>query len=173
MLPESRKEEGLVLARSMAENIAYGMVEKQTRFGLVPWKKIRTTASQLIETLDVRPRNPNLPVESMSGGNQQKVVLAKLLAAQCEVLILDEPTRGVDVGARMEIYKLMQQVKQEGKAILMISSDLPEILTQADRILVMAGGKIAGDLSSTEATEEKVLSIALQIHPEETHASLA
>jgi len=173
MLPESRKEEGLVLPRSMAENIAYGMVEKQTRFGLVPWRKIRSKANEMIETLDVRPRNPNLPVESMSGGNQQKVVLAKLLAAQCEVLILDEPTRGVDVGARMEIYKVMQQMKQEGKAILMISSDLPEILTQADRILVMAGGRIAGDLSSAEATEEKVLSIALQIHPEESNASLA
>lgn len=166
MLPESRKEEGLVLVRPVSENIAYGMVEKTARFGLVSWKQVRSKAGELIEALDMRPNNPNLQVMSMSGGNQQKVVLAKLLAAQSEVLILDEPTRGVDVGARMEIYKLMQELKHAGKGILMISSDLPEILTQADRILVMAGGRIAGELSSVEATEEKVLSIALQIRTE-------
>ena len=99
----------------------------------------------------------------MSGGNQQKVVIARLLAAKCDILILDEPTRGVDVGARLEIYRLMQQMKKERKAILMISSDLPEILTQADRILVMAKGRIAGELPFYEATEEKVLSIALRL----------
>ena len=99
----------------------------------------------------------------MSGGNQQKVVLSKLLAAQCDVLILDEPTRGVDVGARLEIYKLMNEMKSDGKAILMISSDLPEILTQADRILVMSKGKMVGELTAEEATEEKVLKLALQL----------
>ncbi|HEX9012883.1 MAG TPA: sugar ABC transporter ATP-binding protein [Anaerolineaceae bacterium] len=169
MLPESRKEEGLVLSRSMLENISYGMIEKWSRLEIVPWKRIRGQGMELIETLDIRPRNPNLPSESMSGGNQQKVVLAKLLAAQCEVLILDEPTRGVDIGARMEIYRLMQEIKQSGKAILMISSDLPEILTQTDRILVMACGRIAGELASIDATEEKVLSIALQVQPEDEY----
>jgi ribose transport system ATP-binding protein len=169
MLPESRKEEGLVLARSMSENIAYGMVEKQSQFGLVPWKKIQSRAVNMVGALDIRPHNPNLQTQSMSGGNQQKVVLAKLMAAQCEVLILDEPTRGVDVGARMEIYKLMQEMKQDGKAILMISSDLPEILMQADRILIMAGGRIAGELPGDTTSEEQILSIALQIRPEEEH----
>jgi ribose transport system ATP-binding protein len=106
----------------------------------------------------------------MSGGNQQKVVFSRLLAAGCDVLVLDEPTRGVDVGARQEIYRLMQQMKAEGKAILMISSDLPEILTQADRILVMAGGRIAGELSCAEASEEKVLAMALQLDDEEAYA---
>jgi len=163
MLPESRKEEGLVLVRSMGENIAYSEVEKSASFGLVPWKRIKSSVQELITTLDIRPTNPHTQVYFMSGGNQQKVVLAKLLAAKCDVLILDEPTRGVDVGARLEIYKLMQRLKEDGKAILMISSDLPEILTQADRVLIMARGRIAGELSAREASEEKVLSIALQL----------
>lgn len=163
MLPESRKEEGLVSVRTMSENMAYSAVAKNARFGMVSWGKIRHAVSTLISALEIHPSNPNTQVQFMSGGNQQKVVLARLLAAQCNVLLLDEPTRGVDVGARMEIYKLMQQLKKEGKAILMISSDLPEILTQADRILVMAKGRIACDLPPSEATEEKVLSIALQL----------
>jgi len=170
MLPESRKEEGLVLTRSMTENIAYGMVERQSRAGfIVPWKTIQSTAIDMIHSLNVKPVNPNLQVAFMSGGNQQKVVLAKLLAAKCDVLFLDEPTRGVDVGARMEIYKLMQEMKKQGKAIVMVSSDLPEILTQSDRILVMAKGAIAGELAGHEATEEKILSIALQLHHEDIH----
>jgi ribose transport system ATP-binding protein len=163
MLPESRKEEGLVLGRSMSENIAYSLVQKSSKFGFVPWKKINQQANGLIQALNIKPNNPNIQVMYMSGGNQQKVVLSKLLAAQCDVLILDEPTRGVDVGARLEIYKLMNDMKLDGKAILMISSDLPEILTQADRILVMSKGKIVGELTAEESTEEKVLTLALQL----------
>jgi ABC-type sugar transport system ATPase subunit len=166
MLPESRKEEGLVLMRSIAENIAYSRVESKQRFSFVPWKGIRKEVLDVIRAVEIRPPQPNLQVLYLSGGNQQKVVLARLLSARCDVLILDEPTRGVDVGARMEIYKLIQQLKQEGKAILMISSDLVEILTQADRILVMARGKIAGELPAREATEEKVLAMALQLGEE-------
>jgi ribose transport system ATP-binding protein len=166
MLPESRKEEGLVAVRSMSENIAFSLIEKNSRLGIVPWKKIKSDVNSLISALEIKPHNPNIQVSYMSGGNQQKVVLSKLLAAKCDVLILDEPTRGVDVGARMEIYKLMYQMKKEGKAILMISSDLPEILTQADRILVMAKGRIVGEMPCSEATEEKVLSLALQLESE-------
>jgi ribose transport system ATP-binding protein len=120
----------------------------------------------MIESLEIHPSDPNIQVYYMSGGNQQKVVLSKLLAAQCDVLILDEPTRGVDIGARMDVYKFIDQLKKEGKAILMVSSDLPEILTQSDRILVMAGGRIVGELSREEATEEKVLKLALQLESE-------
>jgi ribose transport system ATP-binding protein len=163
MLPESRKEEGLVLVRPMGENIAYSMVEKINTAGVVPWSRIRKTIKSSITDLDIRPSRANIQARYMSGGNQQKVVLAKLLAAQCDFMIFDEPTRGVDVGARSAIYELMQKLKAEGKGILMISSDLPEILTQADRILVMAKGKIVGELSCKDATEEKVLSIALQL----------
>jgi ABC-type sugar transport system ATPase subunit len=169
LLPENRKEEGLVAVRAVAENITYGQVEKRARFGLVPWGPVQQTVTEMVSALDIRPRNPNVQVVYMSGGNQQKVVLARLLAAECDVIILDEPTRGVDVGARMEIYQLMQRLKKQGQAILMISSDLPEILTQADRILVMARGRIAGELPYAEATEEKVLSLALQLRPEAQH----
>jgi len=167
MLPESRKEEGLVLNRPMAENVAYSLVQKNSRFGITPWKQIKDTTIKIISAMDIRPNNPNVQVAYMSGGNQQKVVLAKLMAADCKLLILDEPTRGVDVGARLEIYKLMQEMKRNGTAILMISSDLPEILTQADRILIMSKGRIVGELSADEASEEKVLKAALQIQEEE------
>ncbi len=163
MLPESRKEEGIVPVRSMGENFSYSMVVGSAKFGLVAWKKVRDVVKQMIQNLEVRPDNPNIMIKNMSGGNQQKVVLGKLLAAKSNVLILDEPTRGVDVGARTEIYKLIQSIKKEGKAILMISSDLTEILSQSDRILVMAKGEIVGEFSAEEATEELILSCALQL----------
>jgi ribose transport system ATP-binding protein len=163
MLPESRKEEGLVLIRSVAENSGYSLVARHEGFGFVPWGKIREEVYKILKTIEIRPAKPNLQVYLMSGGNQQKVVLGKMLTANCDVILLDEPTRGVDVGARMEIYKVMYELKKRGKAILMISSDLPEILTQSDRILVMAKGSIVGELSSVDATEEKVLGLALQL----------
>jgi len=163
MLPKNRKEEGLVLVRPLIENAAYSLVEKLSRMGLVPWRKIKHIVSDNISNLDIRYPSLNSEARYLSGGNQQKVVLAKWLAAACDVIILDEPTRGVDVGARSEIYKLMHKLINEGKAILMISSDLPEILTQSDRVLVMAKGKIVGEVLHEEATEERILSMALQV----------
>jgi ribose transport system ATP-binding protein len=163
MLPENRKEEGLVLVRPVVENVAYSAVESEAHLSIVPWKQIKHTVKRIISDLKIRYPSLTSETQYLSGGNQQKVVLAKWLAARCAVLVLDEPTRGVDVGARVEIYKLMQQLKQDGKAILMISSDLPEILTQADRILVMAKGKIVGQIPHEEATEEGILSLALQV----------
>ena len=114
-----------------------------------------------MDKLNVKPADPSRIVRFLSGGNQQKVVLGKLLAADCEILILDEPTRGVDVGARMEIYERIRELKDAGKAILMISSDMTELLTQSDRIVVMSGGRIAGELGGSTATEVEVLSLAL------------
>ncbi len=163
MLPENRKEEGLVLVRSVAENGAYCAVEVMATKGIVPWKKIKKLIQQIIKEVGVKCSNTNTEVNNLSGGNQQKVVLAKWLAAGCDILILDEPTRGVDVGARAEIYKIMEELKRQGKAILMISSDLPEILTQSDRILVMSKGEMVGELTSEEATEEKIMGLALQV----------
>jgi ribose transport system ATP-binding protein len=162
MLPENRKEEGLIQVRPLAENAGYSAVQATSRFGVVPWSRIRSLVRKIIKDVEVRFPSLNSEVRYLSGGNQQKVVIAKWLAARSEVLILDEPTRGVDVGAREEIYKLMQKFKKEGKAILMISSDLPEILTQSDRILVMAKGRIAGEIPRREATEQRVLSLALE-----------
>ena len=166
MVPEDRKLDGLVLMRSIAENLAYSLVVGSQQLGIVPWKQVKATVNRLVGDTNIRPPQPTLQVEYLSGGNQQKVVLGKWLAARSDILILDEPTRGVDVGARAEIYKLMQELKHAGKAILMISSDMTEILTQADRILVMARGRIAGELSFAEATEERVLSLALGLGDE-------
>jgi ribose transport system ATP-binding protein len=163
MLPENRKEEGLVQVRPLVENAAYSAVQASARAGLVPWRRIRRMVRAVVQKVEAHYPSLNTEVRYLSGGNQQKVVIAKWLAARSDVLILDEPTRGVDVGARAEIYKLMQQFKQEGKAILMISSDLTEIITQSDRILVMAQGRIVGELSKEEATEEKVMSMALGV----------
>jgi ribose transport system ATP-binding protein len=161
MLPESRKEDGLVMIRTVGENIGYALVGAAARWMIVPWRSIRSRVRQIVENVGVRPPHTNVQVANLSGGNQQKVVLGKWLAAGSEVLVLDEPTRGVDVGARADIYRLMQQLKEDGKAILMISSDMTEILTQSDRILVMAQGRVVGELAGAEATEEKVLSLAL------------
>ena len=166
MLPEDRKEDGLVLVRPVAENAAYSAVESDAHLSIVPWKQIKNSIKRVISDLNVRYPSLNSEVRYLSGGNQQKVVLAKWLAARCDVMVLDEPTRGVDVGARAEIYKLLQQLKKDGKAILMISSDLPEILTQADRVLVMAKGRIVGELPHAEATEEGILGLALQVSEE-------
>ncbi len=161
MVPEDRKVEGLVTVRTVADNIGYSLVQAASRFGIVPWRNIAAQVRALVGSLQLRPPRPNLQVCYLSGGNQQKVVLGKWLAAKCDLLILDEPTRGVDVGARAEIYNLMQKLKAQNKAILMISSDMTEILTQSDRILVMAEGRIAGELPGATATEEQVLSLAL------------
>jgi ABC-type sugar transport system ATPase subunit len=163
MVPESRKENGLVGVRSMAENAGYSYVEIKSRYGLVNWKDIKAKTYEIIKKLEVRPQNPELKVSFLSGGNQQKIVLGKWLAAGCDILILDEPTRGVDVGARTEIYSLIQELKKSGKAILMVSSDMTELLTQSDRILVMSGGSIVAEMDGKEATEEKILSYALQL----------
>ena len=163
MLPESRKEEGLVLVRTVAENMMYNHIELFFRKGLVHWKRIRDNVDRQMRSLNVRPDDPDRVIQYLSGGNQQKVALGKLLAADCDVWILDEPTRGVDVGARTEIYQLMRAARDEGKAILMITSDMTELLTQSDRILIMSGGAVAGELDPSSATEVEVLSMALGV----------
>ncbi len=165
MVPEDRKTEGLVTVRTVANNMGYSMVQKISRWGRVPWRRIRAQVNELVGSLQLRPPNPALQVCFLSGGNQQKVVLGKWLAARCDLLILDEPTRGVDVGARAEIYDLIKQLKRERKAVLMVSSDMTEVLTQSDRILVMAEGRIVGELPGATATEEQVLALALNLAP--------
>ena len=163
MVPEDRKVDGLVTIRSVADNMGFSVVQALSRFGLTPWRRISARVNELVASLQLRPPNPVLQVCFLSGGNQQKVVLGKWLAAQCDLLILDEPTRGVDVGARSEIYDIIRGLKQERKAVIMISSDMTEVLTQSDRILVMAEGRIVGELPGGMATEEQVLAMALGV----------
>jgi ABC-type sugar transport system ATPase subunit len=163
MVPENRTEKGIIAIRSISENISYSHIAKTTKLGFVHWGGIKKYSLNIMKRLKINPLEPNMKVAFLSGGNQQKVVLGKWIAADCEILILDEPTRGVDVGARTEIYDLMQELKNSGKAILMVSSDMTELLTQADRILVMAKRKIVGEIDGRKATEEDILSLALDL----------
>lgn len=159
--PEDRKREGLVLIRSVLENASLAILKQLSRFHFVRSRMERSVVSNFVEKLEVRTPSLEQEVGKLSGGNQQKVVLARWLAARPKVLILDEPTRGVDIGAKAEIYRLIDELANEGLGIMFISSELPEILGLSDRIYVMQNGRITGELSATEATEEAVLELAM------------
>ena len=122
----------------------------------------RRKAVELVETLAIKTPRVTQRVKNLSGGNQQKVVIAKWLIADTDILIFDEPTRGIDVGAKSEIYKLLNDLARQGKAVIMISSELPEILRMSHRILVMCEGRITGELASAEATQERIMTLATQ-----------
>jgi len=159
-VPEDRGTQGLVLMLPVKENIVLPTLDSHSRAGWVNRRSVRNTAQDYVEKLNVR--TPHLQQKAMylSGGNQQKVVLAKWLASQPKVLIMDEPTRGIDVGAKAEVHALMSQLAQSGMGIIMISSELPEILGMSDRILVMAEGRVAALLDRAEATQEKIMAYA-------------
>lgn len=157
LVPESRKEQGLFLDLSVKENIAMTMMQKYTNAGILNWKEIHQEAADYIQKLRIKVSSPEQKVINLSGGNQQKVVLAKWLLIQPKVLLLDEPTRGVDIGAKAEIYKIIDELAKSGMAILMISSELPEILSVSDRVLVMHEGKIRANLPRAEANQEKIM----------------
>lgn len=162
--PEDRKREGLVLMRSVLENASMAILPQLSRFHFVRRRLERSIASGFVERLQVRTPSLDQEAGKLSGGNQQKVVLARWLAAKPKVLILDEPTRGIDVGAKAEIYRLIDELANEGLGIMFISSELPEILGLSDRIYVMQDGRITGELSGAEATEEAVLKLAMTEH---------
>ncbi len=160
-VPEDRKVQGLVLGMTVKHNTALAVLRQLALGGhVVRWSAVDALAMRFAQELHLRPPRVDLPVNALSGGNQQKVVLAKWLAAQLKVLILDEPTRGIDVGAKAEIHALIDELAHRGMAILMISSELPEVLAMSDRILVMCEGRLAGELSRAEATQERVLALA-------------
>jgi len=157
---EDRKSQGLVLELSVRENITLPAVPTVGRSGVVAGKTEKNLVARFIEQLKIRTRDAELEVKSLSGGNQQKVVLAKWLALKPRVLILDEPTRGVDIGGKAEIYHIINQLAAEGVAVLVISSELPEVLGISDRIVVMHEGRVAGELSTATATQEAVMHLA-------------
>jgi rhamnose transport system ATP-binding protein len=158
-VPEERRSQGLVLPFSIKNNITLSILERISRFGFLP-RSERQTAEGFAKELSIRGAKLSDPVGRLSGGNQQKVVVAKALAREPGVLLLDEPTRGVDVGAKSEIYRLMDDLAKEGKAILLISSELEEVLSMADRVLVMREGRISGEFGGGEATQENVMTAA-------------
>jgi ABC-type sugar transport system ATPase subunit len=161
-VPESRQREGLVLQQSIVRNISLPILKQlRNRLKWIDKKKEKKLAEEYIQTLDIRPAIPELKTGKMSGGNQQKVVIAKWLSTKPKILIVDEPTNGIDIGAKTEIHKLLRKLASEGLAVIMISSDLPEVLAVSDRILVMRKGTISGELSIQEATQEKIMNLAL------------
>lgn len=162
--PEDRKREGLVLIRSVLENASIAILKRLSRFHFVRSGLERAVVSGYVENLNVRTPSLDQEVGKLSGGNQQKVVLARWLAAKPKVLILDEPTRGIDVGAKAEIYRIVNELASDGLGIMFISSELPEILGLSDRIYVMQNGRITGELSGADATEEAVLGLAMVDH---------
>jgi len=161
LIPEDRKGQGLVLDQSVEENLGLVTMRAATRAGLVDLRSQREAAARIAGQLGVRMAGLGQHVRTLSGGNQQKVVIGKWLLANTKVLILDEPTRGIDVGAKVEIYQLINELTAAGAAVLMISSDLPEVLGMSDRVLVMAQGRIAGELSADEATQDSVMALAV------------
>jgi rhamnose transport system ATP-binding protein len=158
-VPEERRSQGLILPFSIKNNITLSILERISRFGFVPGTE-RQTADRFAKELSIRGAKISDPVSRLSGGNQQKVVLAKSLAREPSILLLDEPTRGIDVGAKSEIYRLIDALAKEGKAILLISSELEEVLSMSDRIVVMREGRITGEFGRSEANQEKVMTAA-------------
>jgi ribose transport system ATP-binding protein len=161
LVPENRRTEGLVVEMSVRENISLPSLRNFSRGGLILRQREREAAARQVESLQIKTPGVETPVLNLSGGNQQKVVLGKWLVMQPRVMILDEPTRGVDVGAKAEIYRLMRALAERGTVILMISSDMEEILHVSDRIAVMHEGEITGVLDRADCTEQNVMQLAV------------
>lgn len=160
-IPEDRKAQALFLSMGMRSNIAISALHRLARMGFLWGSQLEAWTWPYIRQLDIRPPRPSMPVRHLSGGNQQKVVIARWLMLRPKILIMDEPTRGIDVGAKAEIHAWMDRLAREGMAILMISSELPEVLGMSDRILVMREGRIVGRLARGEATADRILALAM------------
>lgn len=167
LLPEDRKTEGLLLEMSLRQNVCLAGQKRFQRFGFLDGKREAATAERFVKDMHIRTPSIDQLAMFLSGGTQQKVVLAKWLATECKVVILDEPTRGIDVGARAEIYQLLHELRDRGLAIVVISSDLPEVVRLCDRTLVMYKGRIVKELSRQEATVETLLAYSVGHFAEE------
>ncbi|MHA6512805.1 sugar ABC transporter ATP-binding protein [Tessaracoccus sp. Z1128] len=168
-LSEDRKRYGLILGQDVAANTVLASISQFTRAGFLQDNDMRQAAEKWATTLSTKTPHVRQLVRNLSGGNQQKVVLAKWLQRDCDILIFDEPTRGIDVGAKQEIYSLLERLtKDEGKSIIMISSEMEEVLRMSDRIAVMCDGRITGILTNAEATQEKIMQLATEFNPNAT-----
>ena len=161
-IPESRQTQGLVLEKKVSENITLPLLKNFTnKLGIINTKKQSSLVHDLIDKLDVRPKDENLTASQLSGGNQQKVVIAKWIATNPKILIVDEPTNGVDIGAKADIHKILRELAKNGTSIIVISSELPEILSISDRILVMRKGCISGEFKNSNLTQEAIMEKAV------------
>jgi ABC-type sugar transport system ATPase subunit len=156
-VPEERKRQGLVLEHSTGESISIGFSDQLARWGLIPRDAEATRIQKAMGAFGIRATGPAQAVGTLSGGNQQKTLLARWLDREPQVIVLDEPTRGVDVGAKAEIHALIDRLASQGRAVLLISSDLPEILGMSDRVLVMHDGTLAAELQGASRTQENVI----------------
>ncbi len=161
LLPEERKTQGLVLLLSVTDNIGLPSLTKISNRGFIDDTKLNHITSEMVQMMNIKTPSFHQKTMFLSGGNQQKVVLGKWFARECDIYLFDEPTRGIDVGAKIEIYHLMNKLIERGAAILMVSSELPEILGMSDQILVMKEGKITGTLTRQNANQEEVLKLAI------------
>jgi ABC-type sugar transport system ATPase subunit len=161
-VPEDRQLHGLIPPMNITSNISLPMLGKYSRRGWLNNKVERTAAFGAARQMEVRANNIWQKARELSGGNQQKIVLAKWLATKPRIMILDEPTRGIDVGTKAAVHALMSKLASEGMAILMISSELPEVLGMSDRVIVMREGHLTGHFTRAEATQEKIISAATQ-----------
>jgi ribose transport system ATP-binding protein len=161
LAPEERKSQALVLYESVARNITLASLSRYSRAGFVDAKRELADARAQISVLDVRPPEPNRPVRTLSGGNQQKAVVGRWLLRGCRLLLLDEPTRGVDVGARSELYAVVRQLADSGVGVLLVSSEVPEVLGLADRVLVLREGSVVAAGDAREFDEHKVLDLVM------------
>ena len=158
-VPADRRSEGTVLNLSVSDNIGLLSLNKISRFGYVARRKLQSIVQQGIQRLNIKTPSARQSVQNLSGGNQQKVVLAKWLSIKPKVLLLDDPTRGIDVGSKAEIHQLLNKLTQEGHGVLLISSELPELLAMSDRLLVMYKGRVVEEMTREEATEERVMAL--------------
>ena len=159
-MSEDRKRYGVVVDKTVAENTTMASLENFTNGIFVNNKKEKEITKKYVDALKTKTPSIEQKVKNLSGGNQQKVVIAKWLTRNCDILIFDEPTRGIDVGAKSEIYSLMNDLVKQGKSIIMISSELTEILRMSDRIVVMCEGRKTGEIGIAEATQESIMHAA-------------
>jgi ABC-type sugar transport system ATPase subunit len=157
MIPEDRALLGLFPNMNVRENVSLALLDRCSRMGFLRKAQERDSVLAYAERLSIRMSGPEQMISTLSGGNQQKVIIARWLAREPGILILDEPTVGIDVGAKAEIYRLMDELAQDGMGLILISSELPEVIGMSDRILVVHGGRVVGELSRAEATEEKII----------------
>ncbi|MFC4588184.1 sugar ABC transporter ATP-binding protein [Sphaerisporangium corydalis] len=162
LAPEERKSQALLMNESVARNITIAGLTKYARFGWVDRKEESAAAVRLAEALDIRPPDPRRPVRTLSGGNQQKAVFARWLVEDRKLLLLDEPTRGVDVGARAELYAVIRRLADEGVGVLLVSSEVPEVLGLADRVLVLREGKVIHESDARDLDESRVLDMIME-----------
>lgn len=164
LIPEERKHQGLVLELPVFDNTVLTILDKESRAGFLKHRRLNELVTKMIEAMGIKTPSAKQLVRNLSGGNQQKIVLAKWFLRNCKVYIFDEPTRGIDVGAKVEIYRLMQNLAKQGAGVIMVSSELPEVLNMSDRIEVVFGGRIVKEFQREEADSEKVMEYALGLH---------